>query len=126
MKRPRPAFLKDVDLNKLHEWLEENGGDGWTIFGPQEFTPMGFKADDLPFRVHASGEGKYAITKADGTIGDCPGIWNLSFLIKLASELDVKFQSYMGRGFQAREVTRNVKPVIEQMILTEKEAAHGT
>jgi hypothetical protein len=27
----RPAFLDGVDLKKLFAYLEESGGDGWTI-----------------------------------------------------------------------------------------------
>ena len=39
----RPEFLEGVDLKKLRAYLDEDGGDGWTIWKPEKFTEMGFR-----------------------------------------------------------------------------------
>jgi len=118
----RPQLLESVDLKKLRAYLDESGGDGWTIWQPQKFTDMGFKADDLPFELHESGTGKYQITNSEtGEVSDVQGVWNLSFLILLAHSLDLKPAGFMGRGFQARECTRLITPVIDAMRIKEEQ-----
>jgi hypothetical protein len=116
----RPTFLAGVDLKKLREYIIEDGGDGWTIWSPQKFTEMGFKADDLPVENHQSGEGKWGITHEGKDVESVTGIWNLSFLTRLAGVMGVEYQPYRGRGFQARAIRDALLPVLDEMISAEK------
>jgi hypothetical protein len=117
----RPKWLEGVDLKKLRKHVDEDGGDGWSIWKPEYFTKMGFKADDLPTEKHESGEGKHAITNSEtGQIADVTGVWNLTFMTVLAGHLGVKYAGYMGRGFQARAIRDVVLPALDSIISTEK------
>ena len=55
-KNTRPKWLEGIDLQLLREHVVEDGGDGWTIWKPEYFTQMGFKADDLPTRDSQVGQ----------------------------------------------------------------------
>ena len=116
----RPQFLDGVDLKKLRKYVIEDGGDGWSIWHPDKFTTMGFKADDLPVATYTTGEGKWEITSPEGEHKDTTGVWNLQMMRNLAAAVKVEYPSYMGRGFQARAIRDVVLPVIDKLISTEK------
>jgi hypothetical protein len=110
-----PDFLDGIDLEKLRDFVHEDGGDGWTIWHPEKFTKMGFKADDLPVAKHVSSEGKWGITQQGKDVEELTGVWNLAFMQLLAWRLDVDYPAFMGRGFQARAIRDAVLPVIDKL-----------
>jgi hypothetical protein len=121
-KTNRPKFLLGVNLQKLRTYLDEEGGNGWSIFASNKFTEMGFDLRQLPVRIHESdrSDPKKTIFTATGVADKLEGIWNLQFLMYLASAMEVKYEGYLGRGFQARAITRALKPALDKMINDEK------
>ena len=115
------ALLKNVNLVKLREYLNESGGDGWSIWEPAKFTKMGFKLKDLPVYKHKSDKRdiKSTIFRSDGTVGDLTGVYNLRMLSLLAGAFNVEYMSANGRGTEARRITEAVLPKLEELISQE-------
>ena len=104
--------IKDA-LMKFPELL---GGDGWTIFSREHYLEKGLPEEAVPGEYNnASGEGKHAITRPDGSVGDVKGIHNLTFLYHLAEyvEADHTAGDYGGRGSQARELCRAIRKTLD-------------
>ena len=116
----RPKLLKNVDLNLLRAYLMEDGDDGWTIWGTERFTRMGFAKKDLPNYKHKSGTGKEAIYRSDGSVGDVSGIHNLRLLSMLAGAFNAEYQGAFGRGTEARRITAAVLPKLDELIKAEE------
>jgi len=122
MTKTKRDILQGVDLNKLIEFVREDGGDGHSIWKSSMFTDMGFAAKDLPIRKHTSdGSYKGTVFGHDGKPIEPTGVYGLDFMYQLARFLGVTFPSFMGRGFQARaiqsavlaELTKRVEPGVD-------------
>jgi len=99
--------IKDA-LTKHPELLD---GDGWTILSREYYLEKGLPDEAVPGEYNnASGEGKHAITRPDGSVGDVMGIHNLTFLYHLAGHVGADHSAgrYGGRGSQARELCRSI------------------
>ena len=104
--------IKDA-LTKHPELLD---GDGWTIYAREYYTKRGLPDEAGPGEYNnASGEGKHAITRPDGSVGDVQGIHNLSFLSHLARYVGADHSAgmYHGRGSQACEICRAIRETLE-------------
>mgnify|MGYP001380733066 CR=1 FL=1 len=84
-------------------------GDGHTIFAP-EFYKDYFDVESITNRQY-SGEGKY--TLFDSVTGEpveyIDGVYNLTFLERLAYDLNIEYRSFSGRGFQAQGIVDELK-----------------
>ena len=81
-------------------------GDGHGIVSPAYYVTRGFPlalVKHLEYEIE-SGDGKYAITRTDGTVGNIVGISSLSFHYWLARSLGVDYVEAFGRGTQARNI----------------------
>jgi len=97
---------------KVIEFLNECGGDGWTIFAPSAYTDLGFSLDELKpiIKEHESNRADYKETIFDskgGVMDKCEGIYNLDFLYWFARKLDIDtaVASFFGRGSNARALS---------------------
>jgi|TARA_Y100000310_G_scaffold273098_1_gene288398 hypothetical protein len=101
--------IKDA-LTKHPELLD---GDGWTILSREYYLEKGLPEDAVPFdHTVTSGEGKHAITRPDGSVGDVQGIHNLTFLYHLAKHVGADENSaamFHGRGSQACELCDSIR-----------------
>lgn len=91
-------------------------GDGWSIFPREYYLDKGFPEEAVPGESnHASGDGKYAITRPDGSVGDVAGIHNLTFLYHLAEYLKVEHRAgrFHGRGSQAQEICDCIRKTLD-------------
>ena len=103
--------IKDA-LMKFPELLD---GDGWTILSREYYLGKGLPEEAVPGEYNnASGEGKHAITRPDGSVGDVQGIHNLTFLYHLAKVVgaDHSAGNYGGRGSQACELCRAIEETL--------------
>ena len=83
-------------------------GDGHTIFPPSEYE--GFDISDLITTHKSDGTPKGTIFAYDGSImEEVKGVYNLTFLYRLASDLGLEYRSCMGRGSQARAIVDSIK-----------------
>jgi hypothetical protein len=109
--------LEHINKKQLLDYLKEDGGDGWTIWLPSKFTDMGFDLKDLPVQTFRSdnSDPKLTITKDGKIVNKLTGIYNLSFLYKLAASVgaDTKIAAF-GRGTQARTLTERILSKLEQ------------
>lgn len=115
MKEKTTPMLRNVDLTKLHAFLDEDGGDGWTIWDPSLFTDMGFDISDLPVREYKSDtrDPKSTITKNGKVVKRLTGVYGLSLLRKLAMAVGASTDTgMMGRGSEARALTTNIKAAL--------------
>ena len=83
-------------------------GNGHAIIAPEHYE--GFEVGHL-VKKHFSNfdAGKSTIYTDGEPVEDCDGVYNLDFLYDLCSQLDLKTQNFIGRGFQAQECFRKLE-----------------
>ena len=79
-------------------------GNGHAIIAPEHYEPFDVSHLDGTHESYFS-TGKTTIYDDDGIpLESVEGVNNLSFLYSLVLQLDLEYQSYFGRGTQAREL----------------------
>jgi hypothetical protein len=90
-------------------------GDGHTLMSAGYY--LDFKVPEVfvcpYYRWNEAGQGKYAIFVDGETVEGLYGIHNLDWLYGIAKVLDAKYQSYGGRGFQARGICKGIEEALE-------------
>ena len=87
-------------------------GDGHTLFRPDHYASLVSEESLRKARLvttHKSdlSSPKSTIFDKDGNvIKSLTAVYNLTFLYWLASQVGVKYESYLGRGSQAQEIVR--------------------
>jgi hypothetical protein len=108
-KKAIEAFRKHSDL------LE---GDGWTVYAEGFYQDRGLpKPLMISDYMVVSGEGKHAITRTDGSVGDVKGVHHLTWLWKAAwfVEADTSLAERLhGRGSQAEALNAAIREVVER------------
>jgi hypothetical protein len=111
-----PRHYTDKEYQELVDALQENSeklldGDGWTLVSAKYYLDLGVPETFVcPYwGWNESGEGKHAIFVDGEVVKGVYGIHNLEWLFGIARVLDVKYDSYGGRGFQARELCEAIK-----------------
>ncbi len=102
--------IKDA-LTKHPELLD---GDGWMILSKEYYLEKGLPEEAIPGECNiTSGEGKHAITRPDGSVGDVEGIHNLTFLYHLhdlvGAKRDPVIGTIDGRGTRARILCEGIQ-----------------
>lgn len=115
--KTKSTFLQHVNKVRLINYLEESGGDGWSINDPSYYTDIGFKLEDLPVQTYKSNTSDPKSTLFDNegkVLKQLKGVYNLTFLRKLAREIGAESNTGMlGRGFEAQALTRNIRKVLK-------------
>ena len=114
-----PRHYTDKEYQELVDALQENSeklldGDGWTLMSAKYYLDLGVPETFVcPYwRWNESGEGKHAIFVDGEGVEGVYGIHNLEWLFGIARVLDVKYDSYGGRGFQARALCEAIGDVL--------------
>jgi len=105
--------MKAIILKALKANPELLDGDGHSIMAPQYYIELGIPydlLDGLDHNYKSGNDYKSAIFKNGQELKTCKGIYNLSFLYRLASFLDVKdYPSQWGRGSQAQVICSAIR-----------------
>jgi len=103
--------IKDA-LTKHPELLD---GDGWVILSREYYLEKGLPEEVVPAEYsNVSGEGKHAITRPDGSVGNVEGINNLSFLYHLAKYVGADHaKEFYGRGSQAQYLCNSIRKTLD-------------
>ena len=114
-----PRHYTDKEYQELVDALQENSeklldGDGWTLMSAKYYLDLGVPETFVcPYwRWNESGEGKHAIFVDGEGVEGVYGIHNLEWLFGIARVLDVKYDSYGGRGFQARALCEAIEDAL--------------
>ena len=114
-----PRHYTDKEYQQLVDALQENSeklldGDGWTLVSAKYYLDLGvpevFVCPYLGW--NESGEGKHAIFVDGEVVKGVYGIHNLEWLFGIARVLDAKYESYGGRGSQARGLCEGIEDAL--------------
>jgi hypothetical protein len=88
-------------------------GDGHTIFKPEAFVKAGWPqelVDQYTETIESNfDDPKETIISNGKTVKQLKGIYGLSLLHRITSAIGTEGTSKLGRGFQARQLTENIK-----------------
>ena len=114
-----PRHYTDKEYQELVDALQENSeklldGDGWTLVSAKYYLDLGVpEVFVCPYwGWNESGEGKHAIFVDGEVVKGVYGIHNLEWLIGIARVLDAKYESYGGRGSQARGLCEGIEDAL--------------
>ena len=116
------ATIGTQPAEAINKYIKEVGGDGHTIFKHEYIRKLGF-TDEFVNELcydHESGQ-SYKETIFDTESGNpfksCWGVYSLDLLYALARDIKADTsdaRKKMGRGWQARELVKAIKAVIEE------------
>lgn len=107
----RSQFNK-TQKKKILTLLDEIGGDGHTIFKASILKGFPKALRDRFTKEHTSDpeSGPKSTLFAKGrAMEKIKGVYGLTVLQWICHDLDIPYDSYSGRGFQARELTRVIR-----------------
>ena len=114
-----PRHYTDKEYQQLVDALQENSeklldGDGWTLVSAKYYLDLGVpEVFVCPYwGWNESGEGKHAIFVDGEVVKGVYGIHNLEWLFGIARVLDAKYESYGGRGSQARGLGEGIEDAL--------------
>ena len=114
-----PRHYTDKEYQQLVDALQENSeklldGDGWTLVYAKYYLDLGVpEVFVCPYwGWNESGEGKHAIFVDGEVVKGVYGIHNLEWLFGIARVLDAKYESYGGRGSQARGLCEGIEDAL--------------
>jgi hypothetical protein len=102
---------------KIKELLETIGNDGHTIWKPSVLKNFSNGIQSRFIRSVKSDTSDYKSTIFDSKgqiVEECEGIYGLSLLGTICSDLNLEYESKLGRGFQARCYTESINQWINQ------------
>jgi hypothetical protein len=101
--------MEKLDLTRLNmsAFIDEVlPPDGHGLFGPERYDEVGFPEGFLPVHTHESGDCHKSSIFVDGErVESVEAVYHLELLWDICDSLDLKPQTYMGRGSQARELS---------------------
>lgn len=113
-------WAQKIAKNTLEAALKIIDGDGHTLFDPEAFRNAGMPEYIVDYftAVHAtdlsSPQGVMFDSKGN-LVPYIEGIYGLEMLRSMASSLGAKASSALGRGFEARELTKNIEEHLKTM-----------
>lgn len=114
MKR---GWSKELSKEVLQEVLSQIGGDGHSIWCPTILTKAGVSeeiVDNFVENIESGSHHKERIFGDNGQfIPEVKGVYGLNFLSALAKDLEVTWESKMGRGFEARVITAAIQTYVK-------------
>lgn len=106
--------LNKINMNAFKEKVLR--GDGHSIFIVSHYEDVGFPPGFLPIERHHSGTTPKSMIIVNGEpVPYMDGVYHLELLHKICAELGLKYQSAMGRGFQAQNYVHAINEHLNQI-----------
>lgn len=108
----------------IQKYLNEVGGDGWTIFKPEYLVGLGFEEKFVKKFTYKekSGKGKFQLYDQQGSpVPFIIGVYALTFIYGIAEDVGADMtgaHSKNGRGFQAQELVIAIDKVLNPVEIT--------
>jgi hypothetical protein len=113
-----PDWASKLPKEVIGEVLKVIEGDGHTLFSSKAFLDAGLPVDVVTHftHVHATdlSDPKGVMTDNDGNlVSHLEGVYGLELLRGLGKSLGAATSKALGRGFEARELTKNIEQLLK-------------
>jgi hypothetical protein len=118
--RPKPGWAEALPKETILKALDYINGDGHSLYAPVAFTELGIPRNIVRHytRVYSSdirNPKEMMFDQRGRFVSHMKGIYGLDILRALANDLNAPDSSALGRGFEARELTKNIKDKLNEV-----------